>query len=76
MRHKARLLVAISELDIYRSARLLIKQCGDSATSYAAERADALARAGDDEGHLVWLRIGAAVEELERTEPRIGELTN
>ena len=68
--------MAVSDLDIYRSARLVVKRHGEGAVTYATERAAALARAGDVEGAAVWRRISAAVEELERTEPSPGEATN
>lgn len=68
--------MSISDLDIYRSARLLVKRHGDDAVRYAAERADVLARAGDEDGRVVWRRIAAAVEELSRTGPSPDEAMN
>ncbi len=53
-----------SDLDIYRSAHLLIERYGDDAPIEAAMRADELMEAGDMEGRAVWLRIVKAVEEL------------
>ncbi len=46
-----------SDLDIYRSANVLIKQHGDKAPIHAAMRADALLEAGDMDGKAVWVRI-------------------
>ncbi len=46
-----------TDLDLYRSARLLIDQHGEDAARDAAMRADALLEAGDMEGRRVWLRI-------------------
>ena len=53
-----------SDLDIYRSAHLLIERHGDDAPIEGAMRADELMEAGDMEGRAVWLRIGRAIEEL------------
>ena len=47
-----------SELDIYRTANLLLKQCGaDGAWMHAAMRADELLEAGDMDGRRVWQRV-------------------
>ncbi len=61
------------DLDIYRSANELIKQYGEAADIEAAMRADECLAAGDMEEEVVWLRIGKAVEELQRTRPRRDE---
>ncbi len=53
-----------SDLDVYRSAHLLIERHGDDAPIEAAMRADELMEAGDMDGRAVWLRIVKAVEEL------------
>ena len=57
------------DLDIYRSAKLLIEQHGADALIEAAMRVDAMLEAGDLDGRAVWQRVLAAVEELLRTEP-------
>ena len=59
----------IDDLDIYRTAKLLIDRHGDGATVEAMKRADALASQGDAAGKVVWLRILEAIEELQNTEP-------
>ncbi len=59
-----------SDLDIYRSAKLLIDQHGEDAPIFAAMQADKLAEAGDREGRRVWLRVIRAIQELQRTRPR------
>jgi len=57
-----------SNLDIYRTANLLIKQRGAlEAEIEAAQRADELLAAGDMEGRGVWLRVVEAVRELGKT---------
>ncbi len=53
-----------SDLDIYRSANVLIEQHGDAADVEAAMRADECLAAGDMEGRVVWKRIVKAIEEL------------
>ncbi len=45
------------DLDIYRSANLLVKQHGEEAPIHAAMRADAMLEAGDWDGLAVWKRI-------------------
>ncbi len=51
----------IHDLDIYRTANVLIKQHGENAPIHAAMRADAMLEAGDLEGWAVWKRILRAV---------------
>ncbi len=62
----------ISDLDIYRSAQVLVKQHGEDAPIEAAMRADAVLEAGDLDGYAVWKRILRAVEELQGVEPAPG----
>ncbi len=54
----------ISDLDIYRSANLLVKQHGEDAPIHAAMKADAMLDKGDLDGDAVWKRILRAVEEV------------
>ncbi len=61
-----------SDLDIYRSAQVLVKQHGADAPIHAAMRADAMLETGDLGGYAVWKRILRAVEELQGTEPGPG----
>ena len=63
----------IPDLDIYRSANLLVKQHGQDAPIHAAMRADATLEAGDPDGYAVWRRILRAVGELRRVGPASGE---
>ena len=58
-----------SDIDIYRSANLLVKQHGEDAPIHAAMRADALLEVGDLDGYAVWKRILRAVDELQGTRP-------
>ena len=54
----------IPDLDIYRSAQVLVKQHGPDAPIHAAMRADVMLDKGDLEGYAAWRRILRAVEEL------------
>ncbi len=62
-----------SDLDIYRSSSVLVREHGAGASLEAAQRADAMLERGDMDGCAVWKRIVAAVEEIERTERRENE---
>ena len=62
-----------SDIDIYRSARLIINQHGEDAPIHAAMRADAMLEVGDLDGLAVWQRILRAVTELRETAPKSGE---
>ncbi len=57
----------ISDLDIYRSANVLICQHGEEASIFAAMEADTMLESGDLDGYTVWRRIVKAVEEIQRT---------
>ncbi len=63
----------IPDLDIYRSAQVLVKQHGQDAPIHAAMRADALLEKGDLVGQAVWKRVLRAVGELQETAPKSGE---
>ncbi len=51
----------IPDIDIYRSAKLLVEQHGVDALLEAALKADELLDAGDQDGQAVWTRIRKAV---------------
>ncbi len=53
-----------TDLDIYRSAQLLVEQHGADALIEAALKADELLVAGDIDGQAVWMRIRTAVLDL------------
>ena len=57
----------IPDLDIYRSAQLLVKILDQDAPIHAAMRADAMLERADLDGYAVWKRILRAVEELQWT---------
>lgn len=53
-----------TDLDIYRTANLLIKQHGEEAPIHTTMRVDAMLGKGDIDGYKIWRRILKAVEEL------------
>jgi hypothetical protein len=63
----------ISDIDIERSVRALIKQYGDDATVEAALRHDQLLEDGDWLGAFVWQRILEAIERLQAKAAARGE---
>ena len=65
-----------SDLDIYRTAGVLIREHGDEADLVAAQRADEFLEKGDMEGSAVWRRVLKAIKEIRREEPREGEAVN
>ncbi len=58
-----------SEIDIYRSAKLLIDQHGEDAAIFAAQRADKCLESGDLDGKAVWMRVIRAIKELLNQQP-------
>ena len=66
----------MDDKDIWITARLLITQHGERARSAAAQRERAMFSKQDFEGAIVWRRMEAAIEELERQKPREGEAIN
>jgi hypothetical protein len=63
----------ISDLDIYRTAKVLVDRYSDRASLYAASCADELLDQGDMEGRTLWIRIHEAVLELLKEAPGEGE---
>ena len=64
------------ELDIWRGAQAVIKKYGEDAWFHASCRADELLEEGDLEGSATWRKILAAIQELQRNEPKDGEKLN
>ncbi len=62
-----------SNLEIYRSAKLLIDRHGDDAVIEAAMMADKMLGTGDLDGLATWNRILRAIEELRARERPEGE---
>ncbi len=65
-----------SDRDRYRTATVLIREHGKDADLEAAQRADAMLERGSLDGQRVWKRGLAAVKEIQREEPREGEVVN
>ncbi len=57
------------EIDIYRSANLLIDQLGESALIFAAQQADACWERGNLDGKAVWIGVIRAIKELLDRQP-------
>ena len=60
----------MTELDIWRSANILLKRYKGEAVFIAAKRADALLDQGDVPGRAEWIRIAKAIIDLERKAAR------
>ncbi len=63
-------------MDIYRSARVLVKCHGQDAPIEAAMWADAVLGKSNLNGYAVWKRIVEAVEDLQGTAPKPGEVVH
>jgi hypothetical protein len=66
----------MEDLDIWRTATLLISQHGEKVVFEAASRAEGLSPRMISRALPYWSRIGRAFEELERHKPREGEAMN
>ncbi len=66
----------IPDLDIFRSANVLIKHHGQDAPIKGAMITDAMLNMGDVDGYAVWRRILRAVGELQGTAPKPGEVVH
>jgi hypothetical protein len=69
-------MILLEQPEIWRAAKRLVDESGVSAGLYAAQHADELLALGDREGTLMWLAILRAIEEMQRTERREGEIVN
>ena len=65
-----------SDLDISRTANVLVKHYGEAAAIEAAQSADAMLEKGSLDGQRVWKRVLAAVKEIQREEPEEWEAVN
>jgi len=55
----------IPDIDIWRSARVMLKRYGDQAAKEADDRAGQLLEQGDRDGAAVWCRIRDAIVQWE-----------
>jgi hypothetical protein len=63
--HEHKVGIMPTERNIYMAADFLLKQHGSEAAGFAALNADSLLRRGDAVGRALWLRVIAAIKELE-----------
>ena len=54
----------VTDLDVYRTAQVLLRQYGADAPIQAAMRHDELLERGDIEGRAVWKRVLAVIDVL------------
>ena len=66
----------MSDVDIWRSANILLKRYGGEALFIASKRADALLDLGDLRASSAWVRITKAIVDLERKAPGKGNLVH
>ena len=62
--------MAVSDRDIFASAKIVIKRHGGSASYYAAPIVDDFLDKGDLDGAAVWRRVPKAIEDLKSMEPK------
>ena len=67
---------AMDEIDVWRVADLLMKECREEAVFVASKRADAMLEQGNTEGVTTWLKVVKAIETLQRKGPAAGEAVN
>ena len=65
-----------TELDVWRSAAVLMREHGDGAAIEAAYRADERLEHVDIDGCALWKRVMTAVDELRRSKLKDGERPN
>jgi hypothetical protein len=66
----------VEDIDIWRTAKLLVNRHSKDAPIVAAQRCDELLDAGDLDGQRTWKRILAAIDELVREAPKGSERVN
>ena len=63
----------MDDIDIYRSAKLLLDKHGHDAQLIAIKRATKMLDAGDVDGYAVWKRIVDAIKDTQRETLNPGE---
>jgi hypothetical protein len=66
----------IDNKDVWRVAKLLVKAHGENAEAIAGKHVDERLAEGDLIGRDIWRRVLAAIEELQRTTPKVRERVN
>ena len=64
------------EIDVFRTANVLIREHGEDAALEAAMRVDTMLERGSLGGQRVWMRVLKAINEIQRQEQREGEAVN
>lgn len=54
----------VQEIDIWRTAKILVEQHGEDAPIHAAMRCDEMLDKGDLDGRAVWMAIKRACDDL------------
>jgi hypothetical protein len=62
----------VTDLDVYRTAQLLVRQHGLDAPLHASLQHDALLEQGDLEGRAVWKRVLTTIDALLLGRPPVG----
>ncbi len=65
--------VMVDDIDIFRSAAVLIKEHGGDADVIAIKRAMKMLDSDDMDGYAVWKRIMDAIKDTQRETPCPGE---
>ena len=63
----------LTELEIFQSAAVLIREHGDDAPIHAAQMIDDMLDKGDMDGRDTWKRIAVAIDRLLADGPATGE---
>jgi hypothetical protein len=56
--------MAASEIDIWKTAKVLVDGCGVDAVTLASMQPDQVRKQGSFDGHAIWTRFRKAIEEL------------
>ncbi len=65
--------MTVDDIDIFRAAKVLIKEHGHDAQHVAIKGAIKMLDAGDVDGYAVWERIVNAIKDMKQETPRPGE---
>jgi hypothetical protein len=66
----------MDEIDVWRTANVLIKLHGNDAGWVAAQRASAWMNQGETVACAMWIKIWRAIKALQSDKPREGEAMN
>jgi hypothetical protein len=66
----------LGEIDIWRTAKILLDAHGENAWLEAAQRADGALEDGNPEGVTVWKRVLHAIRQLQQSERQPNEAIN